>query len=114
MLVAAGVVGLTFGGWAFAAQEGTEPRKSDGDPAEACLAMMQGQGATAEGRQAMERFMQSEKMLEAMTGMMAMARSMGGGDPMKGMVRMMEMMGSMDGMMGPAAPHGTTPQQPGR
>lgn len=32
-------------------------------------------------------------MEKAMTGMMAMARQMGGGDPMKGMVRMMEMMG---------------------
>jgi hypothetical protein len=41
-------------------------------------------------------------MTRAMTGMMEMARRMGG-DPMKGMVRMMEMMGSTGGMMGGSA-----------
>ena len=43
-----------------------------------------------------------------MTGMMEMARGMGGGDPMRGMVRMMDMMGSMGGMMGPATPLSST------
>jgi len=61
------------------------------------------------GMEEMYRFMQSERMPQAMTAMMEMARQMGGGDPMTGMVRMMEMMsmmGQMGGMMGPAQPSG--------
>lgn len=60
-------------------------------------------GPTAErtrGMEEMERFMNSERMPQAMTAMMDMARRMGDGDVMLGMVRMMEMMGSMGGMMG--------------
>jgi hypothetical protein len=52
------------------------------------------------GMEEMERFMGSERMPQAMTSMMDMARRMGDGDVMLGMVRMMEMMGSMGGMMG--------------
>lgn len=59
------------------------------------------------GMAEMHRFMDSERMPQAMTAMMEMARRMGDGDPMLGMVRMMEMMGqmgSMGGMMGPSEP----------
>lgn len=59
------------------------------------------------GMEEMQRFMHSERMPQAMTAMMEMARQMGDGDPMAGMVRMMEMMGTMGqmgGMMGPAQP----------
>ena len=48
----------------------------------------------------MHRFMHSERMPQAMAGMMARARQMGNGDPMAGMVRMMEMMGGMGPMGG--------------
>jgi len=51
------------------------------------------------GMEEMQRFMHSERMPQAMTAMMAMARQMGNGDVMTGMVRMMEMM-SMMGQMG--------------
>jgi len=64
------------------------------------------------GMDEMHRFMQSERMPQAMSSMMDMARQMGNGDTMAGMVRMMEMMGmmgqmmegQMDGMMGSAQP----------
>jgi Spy/CpxP family protein refolding chaperone len=59
------------------------------------------------GMEEMRRFMNSERMPQAMTAMMEMARRMGDGDTMAGMVRMMEMMsmmGQMGGMMGPAEP----------
>ena len=52
------------------------------------------------GMEEMERFMNSERMPQAMTAMMDMARRMGNGDAMLGMVKMMEMMGAMGGMMG--------------
>ncbi|MBI1734539.1 MAG: periplasmic heavy metal sensor [Candidatus Rokubacteria bacterium] len=78
-------------------------------------------GSAAErtrGMEEMERFMNSERMPEAMTAMMDMARRMGDGDVMLGMVRMMEMMGSMGGMMGGhgggtmgAEPHHATPEE---
>jgi len=63
------------------------------------------------GMEEMERFMNSERMPQAMSAMMEMAQRMGDGDTMLGMVRMMEMMGSMGGMMGgqgggPAGGHG--------
>ena len=58
----------------------------------------------------MERFMNSDRMPQAMTAMMDMARRMGDGDVMLGMVRMMEMMGSMGGMMGPGMMGPSTPQ----
>jgi len=109
---------LTTGSLALANQEQPlTPPKGERDGAAACSAMMGGQGATAEGRAEMEQFMRSEKMTQAMTGMMAMARRMGGGDPMKGMVRMMEMMGSIGsmsehGMMPPATPNDPGPQPP--
>jgi hypothetical protein len=48
----------------------------------------------------MERFLNSERMSQAMNAMMEMARRMGDGDTMLGMVLMMEMMGSMGGTMG--------------
>jgi len=66
------------------------------------------------GMEEMERFMSSERMPQAMTSMMDMARRMGEGDVMLGMVRMMEMMGSMGGMMGGPGGGmmgGQTPQQ---
>lgn len=59
------------------------------------------------GMEEMQRFMNSERMPQAMTAMVEMARQMGDGDPMAGMVRMMEMMGmmgQMGGMMGSARP----------
>ncbi len=60
-----------------------------------------GQGMIAgHGMEEMQRFMHSERMPQAMAGMMAMARQMGNGDPMAGMVRMMEMMGQMGGGSG--------------
>jgi Spy/CpxP family protein refolding chaperone len=59
---------------------------------------------TGRGMDEMPRFMHSERMPQAMAGMMAMARQMGNGDPMAGMVRMMEMMGSM-GSMGDGSGH---------
>lgn len=60
-------------------------------------------GPRTRGMEEMEHFMNSDRMPQAMTAMMGMARRMGDGDVMLGMVRMMEMMGSMggqDGMMG--------------
>lgn len=59
------------------------------------------------GMEEMQRFMNSERMPQAMSAMMEMARQMGNGDTMAGMVRMMEMMsmmGQMGGMMGPPQP----------
>ncbi len=67
------------------------------------LAASPAPGRSAErtrGMEEMERFMNSERMPQAMNAMMEMARRMGDGDTMLGMVRMMEMMGSMGGMMG--------------
>jgi Spy/CpxP family protein refolding chaperone len=68
------------------------------------LAARQGRSAPGEGTRGaeeMQRFMNSERMPQAMNAMMAMAERMGGGDTMLGMVRMMEMMSMMggDGMM---------------
>lgn len=75
---------------------------------QAAKASLQGAGMAGErGMTEMHRFMDSERMPQAMTAMMEMARRMGDGDPMLGMVRMMEMMGqmgSMGGMMGPSEP----------
>jgi len=62
------------------------------------------------GADEMRRFMNSERMPQAMDAMMEMARRMGDGDTMLGMVRMMEMMGSMGDMMG----GGMMGDQPGR
>jgi len=65
-----------------------------------------------DGMEEMEQFMNSERMPQAMTAMMDMARRMGDGDAMLGMVRMMEMMGSMGGMMGrQGGPMGGQPHQ---
>jgi Spy/CpxP family protein refolding chaperone len=47
------------------------------------------------GMEEMHRFMHSERMPQAMAGMMGMARQVGDGDPIAGMVRMMEMMSTM-------------------
>lgn len=65
----------------------------------------------ARGMDEMHRFCTSERMPQAMNGMMAMARQMGNGDDLAGMVRMMEMMsgmgqmgGQMDGTMNPTRP----------
>lgn len=69
--------------------------------------MMMGGMMSGRGMEEMQRFMQSERMPQAMTAMMEMARQKGDGDPMVGMVRMMEMMsmmGQMGGMMGPTQP----------
>lgn len=60
------------------------------------------QGHGTRGAEEMHRFMNSERMPQAMSAMMAMAERMGGGDTMLGMVRMMEMMSGMGGMMGGA------------
>jgi hypothetical protein len=125
-LIVSGVLVSLLAGVALAAQPESATPKSGGDQAADCAAMMAEQGITAEGQAEMRRFMESGQMAQAMTGMMAMARQMGGGDPMKGMVQMMQMMGSMGGMMGPgmmgpgsmgpgmmgpAAPGGHGPQQ---
>lgn len=78
--------------------ESLSPRTS----AEAPRGMMAGRGMDE-----MQRFMNSERMPQAMVAMMEMARQMGNGDVMAGMVRMMEMMsmmGQMGGMMGPSQP----------
>lgn len=71
------------------------------------------------GMEEMHRFMSSERMPQAMTGMMEMARGMGDGDTMLGMVRMMEMMsmmggdgGMMGGMMGGSGTMGDSPRPP--
>lgn len=63
------------------------------------------------GMDEMQRFMNSERMPQAMTAMMEMARQLGNGDVMAGMVRMMDrmmemmsMMGQMGGMMGSTPP----------
>jgi hypothetical protein len=108
LLVVSGLVVGLFGAVALANPVAAPAPKAEPDHAAACAAMMSGEGVTAEGRAEMERFMESGAMERAMTGMMGMARGMGGGDPMRGMVRMMEMMGSTGGMMGPATPHSST------
>ncbi len=62
---------------------------------------------SGQGMEEMQRFMTSERMPQAMSAMMEMARRMGNGDVMAGMDRMMEMMstmGQMGGMMGPMQP----------
>jgi hypothetical protein len=91
---------LTAGlGFAQDAAKPSTPAQS-ADTTQACMAMMQGAGATDEGRKAMQKFMQSGRAPQAMANMMEMARRMGDGDAMLGMTRMMEMMGSMgDGSM---------------
>ncbi|HEV8440585.1 MAG TPA: hypothetical protein VGT40_21055 [Methylomirabilota bacterium] len=98
-------------GAAIAAEtrKSAEPGK---DPVAACTDMMQGSGATEDGKKAMREFMQSDRAPQAMANMVEMARRMGNGDVMLGMTRMMEMMGSMGGgkmggqggMMQPAQP----------
>jgi hypothetical protein len=103
LLVVSGLVVGLFGAVAQANPVETPAPKGEADHAAACAAMMSGEGATAEGRAEMERFMQSGAIERAI-----MARSMGSGDPMRGMVRMMEMMGSTGGMMGPATPDSST------
>jgi hypothetical protein len=105
-LIVSGVLASLLAGGALAAQPESPAPKPGDDPAAACAAMMSAEGVTARGQTEMKRSMESGQMMQAMTGMMAMARQMGGGDPMKRMVRMMEMMGSMGGMMGPSAPQG--------
>lgn len=114
VLVVSVLLVFAMGSWALASQ-GHAPAapNAKGDVA-ACAALMDGQGATAEGRAEMEQFMQSAKMTEAMTGMMEMARRMGSGDLMKGMVRMMEMMGSMGSMSGHGMMAPSTPNDPGQ
>lgn len=67
------------------------------------------QGHGTRGAEEMHRFMNSERMPQAMSAMMAMAERMGGGDTMLGMVRMMEMMSGMGSMMGGAM---RAPEQP--
>lgn len=67
------------------------------------------QGHVTRGTEEMHRFMNSERMPQAMSAMMAMAERMGGGDTMLGMVRMMEMMGGMGGMMGGDGMMGNSP-----
>lgn len=57
------------------------------------------QGHGTRGAEEMHRFMNSERMPQTMSAMMAMAERMGGGDTMLGMVRMMEMMSGMGGAM---------------
>lgn len=66
------------------------------------LAAGQGRSAPGEGTRGaeeMQRFMNSERMPQVMSAMMAMAERMGGGDTMLGMMRMMEMMSMMGGGM---------------
>ena len=100
VLIVSGALVSLLVGVALAAEPESPGSKPGADPATACAAMMNDHAVTPEGQAEMKRFMDSGQMGKAMTGMMAMARQMGGGDPTKGMVRMMEMMGSMGGMMG--------------
>ncbi len=95
-LLAAVAASLVIGFGAFAAAQDTRQEPPN-----------QGEGMNR-GMEEMVRFCTSERMPQAMNGMMAMARQMGNGDIMTGMVRMMEMMsgmgqmgGQMDGMMAP-------------
>lgn len=62
------------------------------------------------GMAEMHRFMESERMPQAMAAMMEMARRMGDGDPMLGMERMMKMMGQMGSMGGTMGPSGSPTQ----
>jgi len=115
VLIASGALVSLLAGVGLAAEPVLPGSKPGQDPTAACASMMDDQAVTPGGQTEMKRFMESGQMGQAMTGMMAMARQMGGGDPMKGMVRMMEMMGSMGGamgpgMMGPSTPHGPAPQ----
>ena len=106
-VIVSGVAVVLLGLATVANPAQTASAGSGNDLATACATMMGGEGITAEGHREMGRFMQSERMPQAMTAMMEMARRMGDGDPMAGMVRMMEMMsmmGQMGGMMGPADP----------
>jgi hypothetical protein len=73
------------------------PEATTSEPGAMCAEMMQ--ASSAEGRKAMEDFMQS-RAPQAMASMMEMARRMGNGDAMVGMTLMMEMMGSMSGGQG--------------
>lgn len=115
VLIASGALVSLLAGVALAVEPGSPPSKPGQNPTAGGAAMMGDQAVTPEGQAEMKRFMESGQMGQAMTGMMAMARQMGGGAPMKGMGRMMEMMGSMGGMMGPgmmgpSAPQGHAPQ----
>ena len=106
-VIVSGVAVVLLGLATVANPAQTASAGSGNDLATACATMMGGEGITAEGHREMERFMRSERMPQAMTAMMEMARRMGNGDVMAGMVRMMEMMsmmGQMGGMMGPADP----------
>lgn len=76
-----------------------QPRRK-GHPGGATEQGDAGSGGGTRGMEEMHRFMSSERMPQAMTAMMDMARRMGNGDTMLGMVRMMEMMSMMGGMMG--------------
>src|SRR5713101_1734062 len=75
---------------ATAAIAATKPTDKPADAMATCSEMMQGAGVTEEGKKAMQEFMQSPRAPEAMTNMMAMMGSMGGG-----------MMGGQSGMMPP-------------
>lgn len=113
VLVVSGALVAVLAGVTLVARAEPPASAAPADPAAACAEMMGG-AATAEGRSEMQRFMESGRMGGAMSGMMAMARRMGGGDAMTGMVRMMEMMGSMGGgmrpgMMQPPAAGGRAP-----
>lgn len=95
---------LGWGGLTLAAtQEDTEKRPAPSTDAPGTIPMGRGMAE-------MLRFMESERMPQAMLAMIEMARRMGDGDPMLGMVRMMEMMsmmGQMNGMMGSTRPQPT-------
>jgi len=56
---------ILFGAVALANPAPAPAPKPEGDQAAACAAMMGGEGATAEGRAEMERFMQSGAMERA-------------------------------------------------
>lgn len=71
-------------------------------------------GPGTRGVEEMHRFMSSERMPQAMTAMMEMARRMGDGDMMLGMVRMMDMMSQMGEMMGGGMMGGSQGSEPPR
>lgn len=77
----------------------TSPSSQMGEAPAACVDMMQGTGATEEGKKAMREFLESDHAPQAMANMTEMARRMGNGDVMLGMTRTMEMMGGQGGMM---------------
>ena len=68
------VIGLVAAAFVAGAGVAQEPaRASKSDATAACMGMMQVAGVTEEGKQAMRKFMQSDRAPQAMAKMMEMA-----------------------------------------